>query len=124
VRQRFLAASLALALLCSACGGGSQPTRAPSIARAEQSRRLVTAVILGVQRDFRESTSPAWFASCFLIEFRAELTDQALGKLAAIKQSAGEPAVARALNRLAVPAADRCGPRRFVPELLGPASAL
>ena len=133
MRGRCLATALMLVLLFLACGGESPSTRPPTAARQEpalaktgqrHSKHVVGAVIWGARRDFRESTSPAWFERCFLLEFRAELTAEAVSQLVAIKRSAGEPAAAIALNRAALPAADRCGRRHFVPELVGAASAL
>jgi hypothetical protein len=82
-------------------------------------------VLAGARDDFRHTEGvPPEFVNCFLPALRQALDRPALGRLGATARDRGLPAAARALNRLAAPIGDRCGGRRYVPQLTGAAGGL
>jgi hypothetical protein len=82
-------------------------------------------VLEGARRDFDAAIQgPDGFEDCFIARFGRELTRQRLGRLIATHETRGEPAAARALNRLGAPAGDACGARRWVPQLTEAATGL
>ena len=62
--------------------------------------------------------APAGFGDCFIRGLNAELTDETLHALVAIKRERGERRTAGALNDVAVSVGDRCGGRRWIPQLI------
>jgi hypothetical protein len=129
-----VAASLtAFALGIAGCNGDetttagnandTTPARSESLGAAW--KRTRATVIEGARRDFDSAVEgPHGFASCFISRFRRRLTQDRVAELAAIHAREGEPAAARALNRLGVPDGDACGGRRWVPQLTEAATGL
>jgi hypothetical protein len=88
-------------------------------------KHLRREVLAGLRRDFRSATEgPPGFEACFLDRFSLELTRNELRRLVGIHAAEGEPAAARALNRLGVKSGDVCGGRRWVPQLTEAAHGL
>lgn len=82
-------------------------------------------VIFGAKRDFRNAVHvPPGFESCVLPRFRHALSRGRLGILRRIYVHHDQPKAAQALNDLAAPLADRCGGRRWMPELVAASKGL
>jgi hypothetical protein len=87
--------------------------------------RTRAAIIEGASRDFDSAVDgPRGFASCFISRFRRRLTQNRVADLAAIHTREGEPAAARALNRMGSPDGAACGGREWVPQLTDAATGL
>jgi hypothetical protein len=135
----ILALSALMALL-QGCGGGYEPTAgseagsrhnrkpAPAAIRVPPLRdrvisgeHLRRAVLRGLGRDYLGGTQagPPSFALCLQRGLRRLLGDRTLRSLALVyRRPSGQQLTAQALAELAVPIGDRCGGRRFVPEMI------
>jgi hypothetical protein len=130
----------ALVALLLGCGGGSESTTG-SEARGHQNRNpspaairvpplkarvigaehLRRAVLQGVGRDYLSGTQvgPPSFGLCLQRGLRRGLDERTLRSLALVyRRPGGQAFTAQALADLAVPIGDRCGGRRFVPEMI------
>jgi hypothetical protein len=99
------------------------PPRNDRVITVEHLRR---AVLRGLGRDFLAGTQvgPPSFGLCLQRGMRQSLTRRTLRTLAlAYRRPAGQPFTAQALSRLAAPIGDRCGGRRFVPEMIDASNA-
>jgi hypothetical protein len=135
VRYPAVAASVtAIALSIAGCDG-DEPTTAGnrangmSAARSQSPgvawERTRAAIIEGARRDFDSAVEgPRGFASCFISRFRRRLTQGRVADLDAIHTREGEPAAARALNRMGSADGLACGGREWVPELTEAATGL
>jgi hypothetical protein len=104
--------------------GGSGHAREAAIAAGAPALRA--AVVRGARRDFEGGTGagPAGFPGCLAAGLRRALGVPRLTQLVSVYRRQGQPYASQALNRLAVPIGDRCGSRRFVPELIAAGAAL
>lgn len=88
---------------------------------------LREAVLRGVAADFNQGTGagPPRFEPCLQSRLRTALSNGELASLVAVyRRPGGQQFAAQALSRLAVPLGDRCGGRRFVPEMIAASEAL
>ena len=131
---------VAAAALLTGCGRGSdtmerpaagagqarQPAPAairvpPLKARVISAEHLRRAVLQGIGRDYLSGTQvgPPSFGLCLQRGLRRLLDERTLRSLALVyRRPSGQQFTAQALAELAVPIGDRCGGRRFVPEMI------
>lgn len=81
------------------------------------------SVARGLSRDFEGVQGPPGFEACLRKELHARLTAKRMTQLLELKQVAGGLAVTHLLQRLAVPAAQDCGGKRWAPQLVGASKA-
>lgn len=87
---------------------------------------LRRAVLQGAAEDYLSGTQvgPPRFGLCLQLGLRRLLDERELRSLASVyRRPAGQQLTAQALNDLAVPVGDRCGGRKYVPELINASMA-
>lgn len=90
-------------------------------------RALRRAILRGAAADFRAGTGvgPPRFEQCLQSKLRGALDKNELESLVGVyRRPGGQQFVAQALSTLAAPLGDRCGGRRFVPEMIAASMAL
>ncbi len=88
---------------------------------------LRRAILRGAAADFRAGTGvgPPRFEQCLQSNLRGALDKNELVSLVGVyRRPGGQQFTAQALSALAAPLGDRCGGRRFVPEMIAASMAL
>ena len=106
----------------------SQVVEAPPVGpRTVGFRALRRAILRGAAADFTAGTGvgPPRFEQCLQSNLRGALDKNELESLIGVyRRPGGQQFTAQALNALAAPLGDRCGGRRFVPEMISASMAL
>lgn len=104
------------------------PTAAPPVGpRTVSFQALRKAILQGAATDFANGTGvgPPHFEGCLQAKLRRTLDDAELASLVQVyRRRGGQQFTAQALSALAAPLGDRCGGRRFVPEMIAASEAL
>jgi hypothetical protein len=118
----------ALALLTAGCASTATDSKAPPVSHKTAGfGGLREAVLRGAATDFNQGTGagPPRFEPCLQSRLRTALSNGELASLVAVyRRPGGQQFAAQALVRLAAPLGDRCGGRRYVPEMIAASEAL